>query len=180
MKDILKDDNPVLKEVSKEVSIPLSEEDEKTLLNMYQYVVSSQDKELAKKHGLRPSVGIAAPQIGILKRMCICRVTYGDGNEPFELALVNPKIVASSKKMQYLEGGEACLSVTKDFELETARHQWITVVAYDYFLKSNIKFKVSGFEAIVVQHELDHLDGIVFTDKLSKREELDAIKAVPL
>ena len=70
MKNVIDDKNPLIREKSKEVSLPLSDEDRHTLMEMYQYLVDSQDEEKAEKYDLRPGVGIAAIQIGIPKRMC--------------------------------------------------------------------------------------------------------------
>ena len=71
MKDITREGNPVLREKCVDVKIPLSSEDEKTLNDMIEYIINSQDDELAKKYGLRPGVGLAAPQIGVNKKMLV-------------------------------------------------------------------------------------------------------------
>ena len=68
MKNVIDDKNPLIREKSKEVSLPLSDEDRHTLMEMYQYLVDSQDEEKAEKYDLRPGVGIAAIQIGIPDR----------------------------------------------------------------------------------------------------------------
>ena len=71
MKDITREGNPVLREKCVDVNIPLSSEDEKALNDMLEYIINSQDDELAKKYGLRPGVGLAAPQIGLNKKMLV-------------------------------------------------------------------------------------------------------------
>lgn len=58
MKNVIDDKNPLIREKSKEVSLPLSDEDRHTLMEMYQYLVDSQDEEKAEKYDLRPGVGI--------------------------------------------------------------------------------------------------------------------------
>ena len=102
MKDIIDDHHPLIREISKPVEMPVSEEDEKLLLDMHEFLVNSQDEEMSKKYQLRPAVGIAAVQLGILKRMCAIHVlTYDDeGNikKADDYALVNPKIVSYTRK----------------------------------------------------------------------------------
>lgn len=180
MNDIIKDGNPILRAIAKDVELPLSKEDEKTIKSLLGYVRDSQDEEKIEKHGLRPSVGIAAPQIGISKKMFVCRITYGDSDDIFEYALINPKLISHAEQLQYLEGGEACLSVTETVTIETPRYNHVTIKAYDYITKTDIKLKVRGYEAIVIQHELDHLSGIMFTDTLKTTDELDAMGAIPI
>ena len=70
-KDIITDDNPLLRKKCEDVKLPLSKEDEKTLNDMMEYLENSQDEEIAKKYDLQPGVGLAAPQIGILKKMFV-------------------------------------------------------------------------------------------------------------
>ena len=65
---IIKDDNPIIRQKSKEVKLPLSNEDASLLRDMLKYVQDSTDEEKAKKYNLQPAVGISAIQIGIPKR----------------------------------------------------------------------------------------------------------------
>lgn len=67
MKDIIKEGNPILRQKCLDVELPLKEADEKIIQTMIEYLINSQDDELAKKYNLRPGVGLAAPQIGINK-----------------------------------------------------------------------------------------------------------------
>ena len=66
---IVKDSNPIMRKKSQPVDLPLSAEDKKTLDDMLEYLKLSQDEEYATKHNIRAGVGIAAIQIGLLKRM---------------------------------------------------------------------------------------------------------------
>ena len=112
---IVKDSNPIMRKKSLPVKLPLSDEDRKTLDNMLEYLKLSQDEEYAQKHNIRSGVGLAAIQIGILKRM-FC-VYYGDGEGGYvQYQLVNPKIVETSVRKVALSGGEGCLSVDKDYD----------------------------------------------------------------
>ena len=101
-------------------------------------------------------VGLAAPQVGILKRVVV--IDLYDDNGP--LKLVNPKIVKQKGKQEVEEG---CLSFPNVFE-NVKRHEKITVEYTDLEGKRKVK-NVKGMEAVVIQHETDHLEGIVFLDR---------------
>ena len=172
-KDIVKEGNQILKNVSSEVKLPLSDEDLNVLKGLHEYVVISQIDELVKQYKIRPGVGIAAPQIGVNKRMFAVEFNdFLDNNKHYSFSVVNPKIVSHSKEMTYLPGGEGCLSVDRVTEGLTPRYYAITVKGYFYdFIKKQLQFKtlkLEGYPAIVFQHEYDHLDGILYTDKLHK------------
>ena len=104
-KDIIDDNNPLLREVSEPVALPLSDEDRTTLMEMFEYLRNSQDEQKAEELGIRPGVGIAAIQIGIKKRMCAILVyDYDDDGEicgEMAYALVNPRIISHSERMAY-------------------------------------------------------------------------------
>ena len=169
MLKIVKDTNPKLRETCDEVSLPLSEEEGKTLEEMLDYLKKSQDEEFLKTHpSVRSGVGLAAPQIGIKKRMLAVYIDYQDG--PLAYLLVNPKITASSVRQCYLAGGEGCLSVDTPHPGKVYRAYKITIKAYDYLAKKERKIVARGYEAIVLQHENDHLDGILFYDHIGKSE----------
>ena len=93
MKDVIREGDPILRNVAEEVVIPASEEDTNTLKEMIEFVINSQDPEMAEKYGLRPGIGLAAPQIGISKKMIAVHVTDTDGTL-YSHALFNPKSLA--------------------------------------------------------------------------------------
>ena len=103
-------------------------------------------------------VGLAAPQIGILRRYCI--VDVGDGI----IELVNPVIESKSGKQQ---GEEGCLSIPNRYESVT-RPMTVTVRAQD---RNGNSFTITaeGFKARALCHEIDHLDGILYIDKTDKK-----------
>lgn len=172
---IVKDKVKSLREISKEVPLPLSEKDEKTLKSLVDYLKLSQDEEYREKHpSVREGVGLASPQIGINKRMLV--VMYKEGEKEILHALVNPKITVSSVKKSYLASGEGCLSVDDYHPGKVYRSYRITVEAYDGLKKENVTIKAEGFEAIVLQHEIDHLNGILFYDRIDKN---DPDKVIP-
>jgi peptide deformylase len=134
--------------------------------------MNSQDNETASKYNLRPAVGLAAPQINVSKRMFAILTTDFDNNL-YCLAVVNPRIVKKSKELVYLPTGEGCLSVDRNTDhMLTPRHEKITVEGYFLDLESNQlrkkRMNLSGYIAIVFQHEYDHLDGVLYTDKMYK------------
>ena len=105
--------------------------------------------------------GLAAPQIGVLKRVFVA--TF-DGGKTFVEA-VNPVIVKAKGKRVAAEG---CLSIPHVWEkVERPRH--VTVEAFDRY-GNPLVLKADGFEASCFCHEIDHLDGILFTDKSIKPE----------
>ncbi|SER97683.1 peptide deformylase [Gracilibacillus ureilyticus] len=168
MKDIVREGDPVLRQVAKEVELPPSNEEKETLKEMLTFLKNSQDEEIAQKYGLRAGVGLAAPQIGISKRMIA--VHFQDFDEKqYTYGLFNPKIVSHSVAKTYLSGGEGCLSVDREVPGYIPRYNKITVKAYD--LENNeIKLKLKGYAAIVFQHEIDHLNGVMFYDHLNKED----------
>ena len=167
-KDILDEKDKRLHKISKEVTFPLDEEDKKTINLIIEYLTNSQIEKLAKKYDLRPGMGMAAIQLGIDKRYFVL-VHEQEKKETFKnYIIINPKIVSTSEEMIYVEEGEGCLSVNRDVEGIVPRHARVTLEGYD--MEGN-KIKLRGREelAVAFQHELDHLNGILFTDKIDKR-----------
>lgn len=167
-KDIVDESNKILRSVSKEVSFPLSDEDRKNIDLMIEYLTNSQIDKLAKKYNLRPGMGMAAIQLGIDKRYFVV-VHEQEIKETFKTyIIINPKIVSSSLEMIYVEEGEGCLSVNREVNGIIPRHARVTVTGYD--MDGN-KIKVRAREelAIAFQHEIDHLNGILFTDRIDPK-----------
>lgn len=107
-------------------------------------------------------VGLAAPQVGVLKRIVV--IDISKENEPdAPLFLANPEIIWKSEEM--IECSEGCLSVPNQYA-PVARHQAVTI---RYLNEKNepCELKAEDFLAKAVQHELDHLDGIIFIDYVS-------------
>lgn len=174
-KDIVTDDNPLLRKKSIDVSFPLSKEDEQIIHDLIEYLDLSQDEATAKKYDLQPGVGIAAPQIGILKKIFVVKAE--DEKEVLhQYALVNPKILSHSVLNSYLQYGEGCLSVKGDHPGYVKRHYKIKMKAYDYLQKKEVVLNVKGYIAIILQHEYDHLFGILFYDHIDKNNPLTPIE----
>ena len=171
MDNIIREGNPTLKEKSQNVSLPLSEEDEHIINLMIDYIFNSIDDEISEKYKLRPAVGLAAPQIGILKKMIVIYAFDEDGNEHF-YPLINPVLLSYSNELTYLKGGEGCLSVDRDVRGLIHRPKRISVRAQYYDVETGTLeekvFKFEGYISVVFQHEFDHLKGILFVDRINK------------
>ncbi|HET7037262.1 MAG TPA: peptide deformylase [Thermomicrobiaceae bacterium] len=118
-------------------------------------------------------VGLAAPQIGLLRRFIVIGLAEGmeeDDSPAVELALVNPEIVRASGRQIVTEG---CLSIPNWYgEVPRAKH--VTVKARDLNDKE-VRIKASGYLASILQHEIDHLDGVLFLDRVEDRSTLHHI-----
>ncbi|MCK2020753.1 peptide deformylase [Peribacillus frigoritolerans] len=165
MKDIVREGDPILRQVTDEVSLPISDEDRETLGCMMQYLKNSQDPKLQKKFNLREGVGLSANQIGLNKRMFVMYFPDEKG-KLFEYALVNPKIISHSATMIYLPQSEGCLSVDRDIKGYVPRYERVKIKAFDGN-GEEIEMRLKGFAAIVFQHELDHLNGMMFYDRIN-------------
>lgn len=111
------------------------------------------------------SVGVAAPQIGVGLRVCVVDVSkskLGKENNHGLLCMVNPEIVARNGTAVMREG---CMSVP-DYTGDVERATEITVRFTDSITGEERELMASGFEAVAIQHEMDHLDGILFLDRI--------------
>ena len=171
-KDILDEKDKRLRQISKEVEFPLTKEDKETIDTMIKYLHDSQIDELAEKYDLRPGMGMSAVQLGVLKRYFVVVNEISDPEDPkkeFETyILINPRIISNSQEQIYVEEGEGCLSVNRPVEGIVPRYARVTMEAYDMDGK---KFNIRAREevAICFQHELDHLNGILFTDHIDPK-----------
>lgn len=170
-KNIIKDDNKDLRIKSIPVDLPLSNEDKNTLLSLFKYLENGYDEEFVKKYNIRPGVGLAAPQIDVLKQMFAIFAYDEKGNE-HKLCVINPKIISHSEELTYLENGEGCLSVDYDVKGYIHRPKRIKVDCTLLDLKTlethQETLKLKGFMSVVFQHEYDHLFGTLFYDHINK------------
>lgn len=179
MKDIIREGHPTLRLIAEAVSLPLSDQDIILGEKMMQFLKHSQDPVMAEKMGLRGGVGLAAPQVDVSKRIIAVLVPNPEdpeGNPPkeayaLEEIMYNPKIVSHSIQEAAIEGGEGCLSVDRPVEGYVPRHARITV-SYTDKNGTPQKIKLKGFNAIVVQHEIDHINGIMFYDRIDPEHPL--------
>lgn len=165
---ILKVPNPILKMKSKDVTFPLSQTQKKLIEDMRTYLVESNIEEVAKIKNLEPAVGLAAPQIGKSINICLIYIEDENGDPYYDLQLINPKIISSTDEKIYLENGEGCLSIPKKIDGYVHRYREIKVKYYT--LNGEEKtFTAEGFLSIAIQHEIDHLNGILYTDYLDPK-----------
>ena len=169
---IIKDDNPLIRERSQDVNVPLSKEDKDLLMDMLTYVKESTDEKIAEEKKLQPAVGISAIQVGIKKKL-LAIVLKNDKDEiVYEYALANAKIISSSIEKTYLKGGEGCLSVPTAHEGYVNRSARIKVKAYDVLQEKEVIIEAEGYVAIVLQHEIDHFKGVLYYDHINKRNPM--------
>jgi peptide deformylase len=167
MKDILDEKDKRLRQVSKEVEFPLSKKDKETIEEMIEYLRNSQIEEMAEKYNLRPGMGLAAIQLGIPKRYFVVVNEYDEGQ--FETyVMINPRMISNSVEKIYVDQGEGCLSVNRPVDGIIPRFARVTFEAYDI---EGRKINVRAREelAIAFQHELDHLNGMIFTDHIDPK-----------
>ena len=164
---ILDEKDKRLRQTSEEVSFPIAEEDKKTVDRIVKHLTYSQIEKLSKKYNLRPGMGLAFPQLGKLKRIIVIVYEYEEGKFD-NYIVVNPKIISHSEEMVALEAGEGCLSVNREVEGHVPRYARVTITGYD--LDGNkLNYRLREELAVAFQHEIDHLNGILFFDKIDKK-----------
>lgn len=167
MRDILDEKDKRLRQISKEVEFPLTKKDKETIEEMIEYLTNSQIPEMAEKYNLRPGMGLAAIQLGIPKRYFVVVNEYDEGQ--FETyIMINPRMISNSVEKIYVDQGEGCLSVNREVDGIIPRYARVTFEAYDL---EGRKINVRAREelAIAFQHELDHLNGMMFTDHIDPK-----------
>ena len=165
---ILDEKNKILHQKSKDVTFPVSKEDRKLAEDTIKYLEMSQDEKIAEKYDLRAGMGMAFVQLGYLKRMFVIANELEEKGTFEEYIIINPKIISQSEELIYVGEGEGCLSVNREVEGIVPRHARITIEYYDY--EGNKKtMRAREDLAVAFQHEIDHLDGILFVDKIDPK-----------
>ena len=158
IKTILTEPNMILRQISNPVDY-VGEEEQKLIDDMLETMYAA------------PGIGLAAIQIGIPKRIIVIDISREKENKN-PLHFVNPEIVwKADENIIYEEG---CLSVPNQFA-EINRPKECHVKYLDYFGQPQL-FKAEGLLATCIQHEIDHLEGILFIDYLSKLKKTMIIK----
>jgi len=131
-------------------------------------------KEMLEKMREANGVGLAAPQVGLLQRLFVVELPEDEeSSEPAQTYIFfNPKIIKGRGEQI---GYEGCLSIP-GYIGEVARRQQITVEALDE-KGDPVRLKVEGYLARVFQHEIDHLDGILYTDRLTDPATFQPVEA---
>ncbi len=164
---ILDEKDKTLRVKSKEVTFPLSKTELKDIKDMMDYLEMSQIEETREKYDLRAGWGLSYIQIGVAKRIFVMVHEYEEGKFQ-RYVIVNPKIKSVSEEMVYIGEGEGCLSVNRPVEGIVPRHARMTIEYYDE-LGNKHELRVREELAVGFQHELDHLDGILFTDRIDPK-----------
>ena len=158
LRQILTEPNAILRE--KSVKVDIVDRDIKKLMD-----------DMLETMYEAPGIGLAAIQVGILKRLVVIDISKGE-EEKKPMFLINPKITHKSKKTSIYE--EGCLSLPGQFA-EIERPAECILKYIDYNGKEK-ELKADGLLATCVQHEVDHLNGILFIDYLSKLKKDMIIK----
>ena len=175
---ILDEKDKRLRSVSEDVVFPLSDKEKELINDMVKHLTYSQIEKYSEKYNLRPGMGLAFPQVGINKRVIVIVDEYDEGK--FEnYVVVNPVIVSNSNEMIAAEAGEGCLSVNREVDGHVLRYARVTVEGYDV---DGNKIRVRAREdlSIAFQHEIDHLNGILFFDRINKNKKFYSEKEVRL
>lgn len=166
-KNILDEKDKRIRKISTDVTFPLEDKYKKFINDSIQMLTLSQIEEEAEKYNLRPGMGLSAVQVGILKRIFVIVYEYEEGK--FEnYIFINPKITSNSEELVYVDGGEGCLSVNREIEGIVPRYARINVEYYDIDGNKQ-KMRLRDELSIAFQHELDHLNGILFFDHIDKK-----------
>ncbi len=164
---ILDEKDKILRKTSNNVTFPLNDTDKQNIEDMITYLKMSQIEEYSKKYNLRAGMGLAYIQIGIPKRIFVIVEELEDG-EFKDYILINPEIITHSEEMIYVGEGEGCLSVNREVDGIVPRYARITVKAQD--INGNpFTIRVREDISVAFQHELDHLNGILFVDKIDPK-----------
>lgn len=178
MENIIREGHPTLRQRAKEITFPLNTEQQQLADNLHQYLINSQNEEIAAKYGLRSGIGIAANQVNSLDRMFALHLP-DDNGELVSFVAINPKIVSHSVEQTYLTSGEGCLSVDRHVPGFVPRYARITAKFFTPDGKEH-KIRFQGLPAIAFQHELDHLNGVMFYDHINEKDPFASIpNAIP-
>lgn len=176
--NILDEKEKSLRQKSVDASFPLSKEYKKLISRAIDELTYSQIEEYEKKYNLRPGMGLAFPQLGINERIIIIVHEVDEGIFD-NYVLINPKIVSYSEEMIAADVGEGCLSVSREVEGHIPRYARVTIEGYD---EDGNKIRVRAREelSIAFQHELDHLEGILFYDRIDPKHQFYTEKEIRL
>ena len=166
--NILDEKDKRLRMISTDITEPQKKKDKELVKQMLLELRYSQIEELSKKYKLRPGMGLAYPQLGINKRLIVIVHEYEDGKFN-DYVVVNPVIVSNSEEIIAAEAGEGCLSVNRDVDGHVPRYARVTVKGKDID-GNDITIRAREDLSIAFQHEIDHLNGILFYDRINKKK----------
>ena len=159
--EILLVPHPILRQKAKKLQ-SVTAEDIKTANLMMESMIKA------------PGVGLAANQVGILKQIITINFEDKENNKKANYILFNPKIIQSSKETIVME--EGCLSLPEQYaDVERPKEIFLEYIDEN---NNTIKKKIDGYDARILQHEIDHLSGKLFVDYLSSLKRNMLIKKV--
>ncbi len=167
--NILDEKDPHLRKKSIEVTeFPIKQSYQKLIQQVITHLTYSQIEKYEKKYNLRPGMGMAFPQLGHNVRIIVIVHEYEEGKFD-NYVVVNPRIVSNSQEKIAAEAGEGCLSVNREVEGHVPRYARVTIEGYD---EEGNKIRIRAREdlSIAFQHEIDHLDGILFYDRIDPKK----------
>lgn len=166
--DILDEKDKRLRNKNVPVEFPLSDNEKKLISDMLEHLYLSQIEKEAEKYNLRPGMGLAGPQVGVNKNFFV--ICHEEEENVFrDYVLINPKLISHSEELIYSSGGEGCLSVNRDIEGIVPRYARVTFEGYDVD-GNKVKYRAREELAIAFQHEMDHLNGILFYDHIDPKD----------
>lgn len=118
-------------------------------------------------------VGLAAPQIGLPIRLFVVEGTESETGRHFKVAMANPEIIKAEGEQIGVDG---CLSIPGYYAVNVRRAACVTVKGQDLHGKP-MRVSAQGYFAWALQHEIDHLDGILYIDRLDRPEDLRKIRS---
>ena len=165
--NILDEKEKSLRKKSVDAKFPISKKYKDLVKQIIDELTFSQIEELAEKYELRPGMGLAFPQLGINERIIV--IVHEIDEAKFDnYVVVNPKIISYSSEMIAAEAGEGCLSVNREVEGHVKRYARVRIEGYD--LDGNkIMIRARDELSIAFQHEIDHLNGILFYDRIDPK-----------
>ncbi|MBS7345043.1 MAG: peptide deformylase [Caryophanon sp.] len=174
MDDIIREGHETLRTKAVELTFPLTAEERQLAADMMEFLINSQDPIMAEKYNLRGGIGLAANQVNVAKRMFALHLT-DDNDEQVSFVAINPKIVSHSVEQTYITSGEGCLSVDRHVPGYVPRYARITVKFKDVDGNEQ-KIRLKGLPAIAFQHELDHLNGVMFYDRINEKDPFGPVE----
>lgn len=163
--NIYDEKNKHLRTVCHEAKLPLNQKYRDLIKQCLQELKYSQIDQYSQKYNLRPGMGLAFPQLGIDERIITLVHEYEPGKFQ-NYVIVNPRIISNSEEMIAAESGEGCLSVNREVEGHVARFARVTIIGFD--MDGNpVKVRAREELSIAFQHEIDHLNGILFYDRIN-------------
>ena len=169
-KIILSDKDPMLRKHSTDLDVNNIKPEEQDLIDLMVKYIDACYNDEAEKYGIKSGIAVASNQVGLFKKVVYVHFKINDKEHKYLIA--NPKITAYSYAIGYLSDGEGCLSVENKHEGIVPRHLRIIVEAYDLINKKDIAIDASGMLAICLQHEIDHLSGILYYDHINKEDPM--------